>query len=278
MNTALDPGVTPPIPDRLTLIAVSALAYVVGVALHEHFGHALACVALGSHPTEMGAYYINCDDARLSSLRIRLVELAGPFVSVLTGVVCLQLVRRLPRLSGAGFYFLWLLGALGLMDAAGYALFSGASGQGDLGTTSDGALYGATPEWLWRVGLFLVGAITYRWVMRIAVAAIEPRLSGSGEGRIRSARLTALTSYLTGGAVAVLIGALNPQGIVIVLLSSIASSFGGTIGLLFMMQWLQRKPDAQGPGIYFARSWIWIGIAVVVTVAYAAVFGPTLRP
>ncbi|HEY8054080.1 MAG TPA: hypothetical protein VIE42_14925 [Steroidobacteraceae bacterium] len=278
MNTAPDPGVTPPLPDRLTLIAVSALAYVVGVALHEHFGHALACVALGSHPTEMGAYYINCDDARLSSLRIRLVELAGPFVSVLTGVVCLQLVRRLPRLSGAGFYFLWLLGALGLMDAAGYALFSGASGQGDLGTTSDGALYGATPEWLWRVGLFLVGAITYRWVMRIAVAAIEPRLSGSGEGRIRSARLTALTSYLTGGAVAVLIGALNPQGIVIVLLSSIASSFGGTIGLLFMMQWLQRKPDAQGIGIYFARSWIWIGIAVVVTVAYAAVFGPTLRP
>jgi hypothetical protein len=278
MNTAPGSGVTPALPDRLTLIAISALAYVVGVALHEHFGHALACVALGSHPIEMGAYYVNCDDALLSSLRIRLVELAGPLVSVLTGVVCLQLLRRLPRLSGAGFYFLWLLGALGLMDAAGYALFSGASGQGDLGTTSDGALYGASPEWLWRVALFVVGAVAYRWVMRIAVAAIEPRLSGSGDGRIRSARLTALTSYLTGGAVAVLIGLLNPQGIVIVVLSSIASSLGGTIGLLFMMQWLKGRPDAQGPGLYFARSWTWIGIAVAVTVAYAAIFGPTLRP
>ena len=278
MNTVPHSGVAPRLPDRLTLIAISALAYVVGVALHEHFGHALACVALGSHPTELGAYYINCAAARLSSLRIRLVEVAGPFVSVMTGVVCFALLRRLPRLSGAGFYFLWLLGALGLMDAAGYALFSGASGQGDLGTTRKGALYGATPEWLWRVGLFAVGAVTYRWVMRIAVAAIEPRVSGSGDGRIRSARLTALTSYLTGGAVAVLIGLLNPQGVVIVVLSSIASSLGGTIGLLFMMQWLKRQPDVQGPGLYFARSWSWIAIAVVVTVAYAAIFGPTLRP
>jgi hypothetical protein len=278
MTTAANSSGVPALPDRLTLIAISALAYVVGVALHEHFGHALACVTLGSHPTELGAYYINCDDTRLSSLRIRLVELAGPFVSVMTGVVCLALLRRLPRLSGAGFYFLWLLGALGLMDAAGYALFSGASGQGDLGTTGEGALHGATPEWLWRVGLFALGVVTYRWVMRIAVAAIEPRVSGSGDGRIRSARLTALTSYLTGGAVAVLIGLLNPQGIVIVLLSSIASSLGGTIGLLFMMQWLKRQPHAQAPGLYFARSWSWITIAVVVTAAYAAIFGPTLHP
>lgn len=188
-------GVIPPLPDRLTLVAISALAYVLSAALHEHLGHSLACVALGSHPIEMGAYYVNCDDARLSSLAIRLVEMAGPFVSLMTGVVCLALLKRLPRLTAASFYFLWLLGALGLMDAAGYALFSGASGQGDLGTTSDGALQGATPEWLWRVGLFLVGVVTYRWVMCIAVAAIEPRVGGTGDGRVRCARLTALTSY-----------------------------------------------------------------------------------
>jgi hypothetical protein len=205
------------------------------------------------------------------------VELAGPLVSVLTGVVCLQL-SRLPRLTGAGFYFLWLLGALGLMDAAGYALFSGASSLGDLGTTSAGALHGVTPEWLWRVGLFLVGVVTYIWVMRIAVAALAPRATGAGDGRVRCAQRVALISYLTGGAVAVLIGLCNPPGLVIVVTSAIASSFGGTIGLLFMMQWLQRQPDGQGPGLYFARSWGWIGIAAVLTVAYAAIFGPTLRP
>jgi hypothetical protein len=164
------------------------------------------------------------------------------------------------------------------MDAAGYALFSGASGLGDLGTTSAGALHGATPEWLWRVGLFLVGVVTYIWVMRIAVAAIAPRTTGGGDGRVRGAQRMALISYLTGGVVAVLIGLCNPQGLVVVVTSAIASSFGGTIGLIFMMQGLQRQPDGQGPGLFLARSWGWIAIATVFTVAYAAIFGPTLRP
>jgi hypothetical protein len=278
MNAAADSAGVPALPDRLTLIAISALAYVLSAALHEHLGHALTCAALGSRPIEMGAYYVNCDDARLSSLGVRLVELAGPFVSVLTGVVCLQMSRRLPRLTGTGFYFLWLLGALGLMDAAGYALFSGASGLGDLGTTSAGALHGARPDWLWRVGLFLVGVVTYIWVMRIAVAAIAPRTTGGGDGRIRYAQRVALISYLTGGAVAVLIGLCNPQGVLIVVTSAIASSFGGTVGLLFMMPGLQRQPVGQGAGLYFARSWGWIAIATVISVAYAAILGPTLRP
>ena len=93
MSTAADSAGAPALPDRLTLIGISALAYVLSAALHEHLGHALTCVALGSHVTEMGAYYVNCDDARLSSLGIRLVELAGPFVSVLTGV-CLLYTSR----------------------------------------------------------------------------------------------------------------------------------------------------------------------------------------
>src|SRR5215469_8315756 len=76
------------LPDLLTLIGVSALAYVLATALHEHLGHALACVALGSHPLEMGAFYIECDDTRLGSVSLRLVSLAGPVVSLLTGLVC----------------------------------------------------------------------------------------------------------------------------------------------------------------------------------------------
>jgi hypothetical protein len=51
------------LPDKLTLIAVSAIAYILAVALHEHLGHATACVLLGSHPLELGAFYVNCDGA-----------------------------------------------------------------------------------------------------------------------------------------------------------------------------------------------------------------------
>lgn len=267
----------PALPDIPTLIGVSALAYVLATALHEHLGHALACVALGSHPQELGAFYVECDDARLSSLSLRLVALAGPFVSLLTGLMCFTALRRLPQLAGARFYFLWLLGAIGLMEAAGYLMFSGASGQGDLGTTRDGALYGAAPEWLWRVTLFALGVLAYVRVMRSAVAAIAPRVNGSGAARIRPARLTALASYLTGAAVSVTIGLFNPKGLVIVLMSAMAASMGGTAGLLFMMQWLDRRREVSGPGLYFARSWGWIAAGAGATLLYGAIFGPTLR-
>ena len=39
------------------------------------------------------------------------------------------------------------------MTAAGYLLFSGFTGLGDFGTSRDGALYLAQPEWLWRLAL-----------------------------------------------------------------------------------------------------------------------------
>src|SRR5579863_3182380 len=111
------------LPDRLTLVAISSLAYIVAVAFHEHLGHATACALLGSHPTEMGAFYIECDDSKLTSIAIRLVAIAGPLVSLAIGTLCLPLAQRLT--SPAAFYFTWLLGTLGLKDAAGYPLFSG---------------------------------------------------------------------------------------------------------------------------------------------------------
>jgi hypothetical protein len=135
------PMVKPATSDRLTVIALSALAYIVAVGLHEHLGHTLACYLLGSHPTELGAFYSNCDYSGLSDLRIRLVTLAGPVVSLAIGVVCFLVLRYRPPRASNSYYFVWLLGALGLMAASGYLLFSGITGIGDFGTTRDGFFY-----------------------------------------------------------------------------------------------------------------------------------------
>lgn len=266
------------LPDRPTLIAISALAYVLAVGLHEHFGHATACVLLGSHPGEMGAFYVNCDDTRLSSLGVRLVALAGPVVSLLTGVVSFLIVCRLPTNARAGYYFTWLLGSLGFMDAAGYPLFSGISGIGDLGMTRDGVFYGAAPEWVWRVALTAIGIVSYLLVIKLSVQTIAPHVAGVGRSRIRCARLCALTSYLTGAAVYLAIGVLNPYGLVIVATSALASSMGGTSGLLWMMQRLDPNRAVAGPGLYFPRSWPWISVAAATTLAYAVILGPTVHP
>jgi len=268
----------PSTPDRPTLIAISAVAYIAAVGLHEHLGHTLACITLGSHPTEVGAFYINCDYVGMSDVSIRLVALAGPLVSLLIGIVSfLILHRRAPRASSS-YYFTWLLGTLGFMAATGYLLFSGITGIGDLGTTRDGLFYQAAPEWLWRIVLTLAGIASYYFMINIAVRIIDPRISGSGNARIRYARQLALTSYLTGAAVSIAIGLLNPHGLIIVVTSATASSLGASSGLLWMMQLLDRKKQVLPPGLIFQRSWWWIVSAGILTAIYALVLGPTIRP
>lgn len=266
------------LPDKLTLIAVSAIAYILAVALHEHLGHATACVLLGSHPLELGAFYVNCDESLLSAASMRLVEIAGPVVSLLTGIIAFQILPLFSERSTAAWYFTWLLGSIGYMTATGYPLFSGVSGLGDLGTGVDGALQGARPEWLWRGVLIVAGAATYLMVVRIAARALDVRFSGAGVGRVRGARMLTLISYFTGAIVYLLIGLLNPYGFVIVANSALASSMGGTSGLLWMTRFLSARRDVPPPGVYFSRSWPWIGAALIIVAVYAAVLGPTLRP
>jgi hypothetical protein len=265
-------------PERWTLIAISALAYIIATGLHEHLGHTTACLLLGSKPLEVGAFYVDCNDATLSSLSIRLVALAGPLVSLLTGILSFSVLRRRPPRSSAAYYFVWLLGSIGFMSATGYLLFSGISGIGDFGTGPDGVFYQAAPEWLWRSALTLAGMASYMGVIYLAVGLINPRIAGLGRERIRAARLLANTSYLTGAAVSILIGLLNPHGLMIVAISAAASSLGATSGLLWMMQLLDRKLEVPGPGLSFPRSWRWIALSTSVTLIYALVLGPTLRP
>jgi len=268
----------PSAPDRLTLIAISALAYIVATGLHEHLGHTMACIMLGSHPLEVGAFYVNCDYASMSAINIRLVALAGPVVSLLIGIVSFLILYRQPLHSSAAHYFVWLLGSIGFMSATGYLLFSGLTGIGDFGTGPDGLFYQATPEWLWRTALTLVGIVSYILIIYMAVRMIDQRIAGVGRARIHFARQMANTSYLTGAAVSIGIGLLNPHGLVIVAISAAASSLGATSGLLWMMQLLDRNREVLAPGLVFPRSWWWIVLGAAVTIIYALFLGPTLHP
>ena len=263
--------------DYLTLIALSMLAYTLAVLLHEHLGHALACVILGGHPSELGAYYVVCQYGRMPDLSIRLVALAGPFISLVTGALALLVFDRLPKGSAHLRYWVWLFGTISLMTAAGYLLFSGVSGLGDFGTSRDGALYLARPEWLWRLALTVLGAAGYILVIVISLRKMDRLVGGAGRARVAHAQKLALSSYLTGALMAVLVGLLNPQGIFIVLASAAASTLGGTSGLVWMMQMLDRKKPAALPPLQLERSWLWVGLGVVVAVLYALILGPTIH-
>ena len=262
--------------DLPTLIALSAFSFMLATGLHEHAGHALACTLLGGHIKELGAFYVDCGYESLSEMGNRLVALAGPLMSLIVGVIGVMFFDRASKLNPQLKYFLWHFSTTNLMVAAGYVLFSGVAGIGDLGTGQYGVFYQMQPEWAYRIGLAILGAAGYYGVIRVAIRKVDSFIGGEGVERVNRAQMISLVSYLTGGLVAVLIGLLNPYGLVIVLVSSVASSLGGTSGMAWMMQLLDRKKNTGDAPFTMSRSWAWIALSVVFLLAYTLVFGPTL--
>ena len=75
-------------------------------------------------------------------------------------------------------------------------------------------------------------------------------------------------------------GALNPQGWILVALSAAASTFGGTSGLLWTIDWLNRgwiplgsEPEPMPIG----RSWPWMAAACILALVFIFVLGPGVR-
>ncbi|MCA9839212.1 MAG: hypothetical protein KC422_20035 [Trueperaceae bacterium] len=269
--------IVPKLPDFLTLVAISALAYICAVAIHEHLGHTTACLLLGGQAIEIGAFYVDCDYTNLGSTAIRLVALAGPFISLITGLLAFYALKHISIKRSIQFYFVWLLGTISVMTATGYMLFSGISGIGDFGLTQDGVFYQITPAWLWQILLTLAGALSYFFIILWAIRKIDSYVPGEGRARITYTRKLLLISYLTGAVVYILIGLLNPHGFFIVLASSVAASVGGTSGFLWMGQLIDIKRDSSQQGISFQRSWTWVSIAFVSCALYALFLGPTIN-
>ncbi len=264
--------------DILTLVVTSAAAYLLATGLHELLGHGLACFMVHGQVLELGAFYVNCGYNGVSDPAIRWVVFAGPLVSLLTGGVAFLLLPKVPAGRPRLAFFVWILGALGLMTFTGYLLFSGVSGLGDFGTSRDGLIYAMKPQWLWQVLEALIGAASYYGVVVFSGRQMDRLIGGGGRERVRRAQRIAMIAYFSGAAVSLLIGLLNPHGMVIFLTSAAATSLGGTSGLLWMMQLLDRRKESATSPFRMERSWAWIVAGLLAIGLYAGVFGPTLRP
>jgi hypothetical protein len=264
--------------DWITLIALAAFTYAAGTFLHEVAGHGLSCVLLGGRLREIDAFYIDCDYAAMGDLSIRLVALAGPLASFVTGMIAFSVLSRLSAPSSHWKVFLWLFGTLGFLTSTGYLMFSGIGGLGDFGTSRDGALYQLSPEWVWRTGITLLGLVGYLGSVFLSLRRMDALIGGSGRGRVARAQTLSLVAYLSGCTMSVLVGFLNPQGLIIVLISAAAASIGGTSALAWMMQWLNRKKETAQPMLTLPRSWVWIGVCAAGVLLYALILGPSLRP
>lgn len=255
--------------DRWTLIGLALLLLPILTMGHELGGHALTCLAVGQHPTELGAYYIECPGA--TGWAGRVVAMAGTGVDVLVAVLGYLAWRHASRpLSRLA---LWIVFVVKGMVAAGYWLFSGVTGFGDWGTGAGGGIGPLPTPWLWRFVLVAIGLVAYIAVVKLAIRTLNEMLGG-GEQAARVRKQTALTVYIVGGISALLVGLLNPHGIVITLMSAVAASFGGTAGLFNVAYSPMRT---QVPADFCVdRHFALLIAGLVMTLAFAFVLGPTL--
>jgi hypothetical protein len=256
--------------DRWTVVGLVLLLMPLATMAHEIGGHIGACLAVGGTPTEIGAYYVNCEAGGDRAGRI--VALAGTGMDMAVAALCYALWTRakgdLLRLA------LWMLFTVKAMTAAGYPAFSGVTGIGDWGVVEGGGLYPVAAPWLWRAAMTAIGIGAYVLVVRFAMRTMRAMLGG-GENAWRRQRELALTLYAVNGAIAIVVGLFNPVGFVIVVTSAIASSFGGTAGL-WNVAYAARQPGAAAP-FAIARNWAVIVSGVAVTLAFAIVLGPTMK-
>ncbi len=257
--------------DALTVGSIGIVAYMLGNVLHEGAGHGGACLLVGAKPLVFSSVHFEC------SLDSRLVMAGGTLMNLFAGAVFFAL----GRLTGRGYprlkYFFWISMTVNLFTATGYFLFSGIGGIGDWGAFIEGL----GPQWVWRIGLTIFGAATYLLAARISLLELRPIIGSNKEERYqRAVRLSAIP-YFAGGILMCIAGALNPKGMVLILISAAASTFGCTSGLMWTTDWLNRGtavpigPPAEPMPIH--RNWPLIVAACAIAIAFIGVLGPSVR-
>ncbi len=249
--------------DRVTVVAVAALACVVQDVLHEGLGHGVTAWLSGARTVTMSTVALSSD------IDTRLIAANGTLVNLLFAGIFWLLLRRPQRYRPVTRYFLVLALMGNLFTGTGYFLFSGVMNFGDWAAV----IRGWQPHWAWQSGLVVLGVVSYCASMMLVGAELEPFRPKGG----RISRIVGLcwTPYFTDGLLAGLGGLMNPVGFFLVIASALPSTLGANAGLLslpyVMQHWrMGREEETVGP---IPRSPLWIAVGVVASLVFIFVIG-----
>ena len=221
--------------DRLTLISISALACILQDILHEGLGHAVTAWLSGAQKITISTV------AMQSDISTRWISANGTLVNLIFGAILWVILLKPQRYSPALRYFLVLALAGNLFTGTGYFFFSGIANFGDWAAV----ISGLQPYWMWRVGLVVLGAISYFASMLIVRAQLLP--FREPESASRRMRALCWTPYFTDGVLAGVSGLLNPMGLFYVIASALPSTLGANAGLLSLPSMMRiRRIAASG--------------------------------
>ena len=192
--------------DLWTVAAIAVVATVIANVIHEGFGHGGMCIATGGHPLALSTVHFEC------SVDTRLVSAGGTLANLVFGALFWAAARAVKQSASWRFFF-WLGMTFNLFDAGGYFLFSGFGNFGDWAAV----VAGWQPAWPWRVGLIMLGVVTYFfWFVPLCLRELLPFLDRGPDKvqdrgpdkaariRVQQARRLSLASYFTAGVLSCL--------------------------------------------------------------------------
>lgn len=210
-----------------TVVAIACVVYASAIALHE-LAHALTGLAVGGQPTLISSTDVRGNWENVGQLGFMALGMSGSAVNWLLAVLGIIWIQRARPRSSARF-FPWLLLAVNGFIPSVYMVASPLLGFGDWMTI----LSRFQHQLILRVFIAIVGinvafawfALVSRWLTRIVAGVPEGR-------RIPLARRLTLTSWLTGGVLAVAAALLSPLGLPRALLIAAGSTLGTTFLIL----------------------------------------------
>ncbi|MFZ0637174.1 MAG: hypothetical protein WA755_06790 [Candidatus Acidiferrales bacterium] len=251
--------------DKLTIISIAALACVLQDVVHEALGHGVTAWLSGAHRVTISTV------AMQSDISTRLISANGTVANLVFAAICWLLLWKPGKYSPAARFFLVMLLAGNLFSGTGYFFFSGVANFGDWAAV----IAGLEPYWMWRLGLVVLGAVTYYASMLVVAAQLRP--FHTKQANPRRIRGLAWTPYFTEGILAGLAGLLNPIGFFYVLASAMSSTLGGNAGMLSLPGMLRDRFAREGDGVGpIARSMGWIAAGVIVILVFVFVIGRSL--
>jgi len=242
---------------KTTIVSLAVLAAAAGSLLHEGLGHGLTAWLRGDIVTQWTSNHL--DSVRPD----RLVDAGGTLVNLAAGFILLFAARAAGRRCNLR-YFLWLLAALNLLDAAGYFLFSGVGNVGDwaqviAGLPHQGAL---------RIVMAATGALGYVVFLRLLMRELRPFCPDRGTynsvGRL---------PYCAACVFMCIAGAFDPMGIKLLLISTVPAHFGGLSGLLWGDVFLRGLPAPAQPLTVRRSVLVWIAAVLLGTIFVALLGG-----
>jgi hypothetical protein len=262
-------------PDWLTVIAVAVIAHTVTSMVHEGLGHGGVCLLVGCRPQLLTTMQFQGNESTVSTSGIKFIAAGGTLANLVAAAVAASLLRRRKGCADAGEFFLWLFATVNLLQAAGYFMYSGATNIGDWAEV----VRGLTPVWVWHAGLLVVGAVSYWLSARWAMGRLGRRLRTSGTARVAEANRYSVTAYVVGGVVSLAAGLFEPGGALIVLISGVAASLGGTSALAWGPQLLHdpRFGEPEDPPLLVDRDRRWIAAGAVAAAVFVFVVGHGVR-